>query len=589
MASRLANINFQGVSKNQKSAQQKPRAKRPKVRTGCFTCKVRRVKCDETRPQCLRCVRFGADCDGYPPHTRQNVTLNSRILLPKPGTNPPPGLQILATPLVADPSPGPVFEDEREGAFFRMFCQETGSQIAGPFQKSLWKRLIPQMCHAEPFVKHAVIAIGALSMVSAKDISTRQLVNDTTINGCLTAVDYRFALKHYDKALAKMRAAIANRQHDARKALLACILVYAFETLHGTTSSAVQHAESGLMLLHRLLKEHSQQQSPFVVPREWVERNVDEDIIIAFSTLDMQIMFFGDKRPAWVHQQIVESTNGFIEKMPTAILTLSEANQFWTLIMRRNYHFVVLALRAAKILDLEESHTRSMDDDGCVQYSSDQVPGAGIFQTHRTPPMEYWDDYIKYQEEISRWEVASASLLERIHKQGNQEQKVTATLLEFQAVMNHVMICGVYLTSEEGWDQFLPEFKRMLNLATYAHPYLIISANGCAIYHFDLGIIVGLALIAFRCRDSRVRGKTIDLLKSVHYREGAWDSQAVGVVGGWLRDLEEEGADENGYIPSEIRAVITGTVMDLPSRLATVNAIQGTNEHHVPRTALLAW
>lgn len=151
------------------------------------------------------------------------------------------------------------------------------------------------------------------------------------------------------------------------------------------------------------------------------------------------------------------------------------------------------------------------------------------------------------------------------------------------------MLRGVYLTSEEGWDQFLPEFKRMLNLATYAHPYLIISANGCAIYHFDHGIIVSLALIAFRCRDSRVRGKTIDLLKSVHYREGAWDSQAMGIAGAWLRDLEEEGTDENGYIPNEKRAIITGKVMNLQSRLATVNAIQGTNQHHSPKAALLAW
>lgn len=85
----------------------------------------------------------------------------------------------------------------------------------------------------------------------------------------------------------------------------------------------------------------------------------------------------------------------FIENMPTAILTLSEANQFWALIMRRNCHFVVLALWAAKIPDLGVSHSLDDDDDGCVQYSSDQVPGAGIFQTHRTPPMEYWDDYIK--------------------------------------------------------------------------------------------------------------------------------------------------------------------------------------------------
>jgi hypothetical protein len=35
------------------------RAGKPKVRTGCITCKIRRVKCDENRPSCNRCIRFG--------------------------------------------------------------------------------------------------------------------------------------------------------------------------------------------------------------------------------------------------------------------------------------------------------------------------------------------------------------------------------------------------------------------------------------------------------------------------------------------------------------------------------------------------
>ncbi|KAH6682483.1 hypothetical protein B0J14DRAFT_123428 [Halenospora varia] len=58
MASRSANINDLLASKTQKGGSQKARAKRPKVRTGCFTCKVRRVKCDETRPYC--CVAFAS-------------------------------------------------------------------------------------------------------------------------------------------------------------------------------------------------------------------------------------------------------------------------------------------------------------------------------------------------------------------------------------------------------------------------------------------------------------------------------------------------------------------------------------------------
>ncbi|KAK4143080.1 sterol uptake control protein 2 [Dichotomopilus funicola] len=35
----------------------------PKTRTGCRTCKRRRVKCDESRPSCRRCIKSGLPCD----------------------------------------------------------------------------------------------------------------------------------------------------------------------------------------------------------------------------------------------------------------------------------------------------------------------------------------------------------------------------------------------------------------------------------------------------------------------------------------------------------------------------------------------
>ncbi|KAH0443131.1 hypothetical protein CcaCcLH18_01244 [Colletotrichum camelliae] len=43
----------------------KKRASKPKVRSGCITCKIRRVKCDEGKPTCTRCARADIKCDGY--------------------------------------------------------------------------------------------------------------------------------------------------------------------------------------------------------------------------------------------------------------------------------------------------------------------------------------------------------------------------------------------------------------------------------------------------------------------------------------------------------------------------------------------
>ncbi|KIW86496.1 hypothetical protein Z517_01894 [Fonsecaea pedrosoi CBS 271.37] len=38
---------------------------RTKTLSGCWTCRDRHVKCDERRPTCQRCAKFGVDCQGY--------------------------------------------------------------------------------------------------------------------------------------------------------------------------------------------------------------------------------------------------------------------------------------------------------------------------------------------------------------------------------------------------------------------------------------------------------------------------------------------------------------------------------------------
>ncbi|KAL9561336.1 hypothetical protein ACKAV7_014691 [Fusarium commune] len=48
-----------------RALQKQQRASKPKVRTGCVTCKARHVKCDESRPTCIRCERAGIACGGF--------------------------------------------------------------------------------------------------------------------------------------------------------------------------------------------------------------------------------------------------------------------------------------------------------------------------------------------------------------------------------------------------------------------------------------------------------------------------------------------------------------------------------------------
>lgn len=40
-------------------------SKNERTRAGCWTCRGRRKKCDETRPHCLSCASLGLQCEGY--------------------------------------------------------------------------------------------------------------------------------------------------------------------------------------------------------------------------------------------------------------------------------------------------------------------------------------------------------------------------------------------------------------------------------------------------------------------------------------------------------------------------------------------
>ncbi|KAK4109648.1 hypothetical protein N656DRAFT_715579, partial [Canariomyces notabilis] len=91
------------------------RAFHAKVRTGCLTCKARRVKCDEAKPHCQRCVKSGRKCDGY------RSTIRSS----------PPASAL---------SPAGLFETASERRSFYYFQTHACHSLGGPFNSSFWAR-----------------------------------------------------------------------------------------------------------------------------------------------------------------------------------------------------------------------------------------------------------------------------------------------------------------------------------------------------------------------------------------------------------------------------------------------------------------
>ncbi|CZR56576.1 uncharacterized protein PAC_06465 [Phialocephala subalpina] len=538
--------------------------------------RTRRVKCDEGKPECQRCIKFGITCDGYaiPPAAPPKRT-GTQLILPKKESQSTPASSTIAH--IARLFGGAGSLDEVDGQCFRLYLEETATQIHSVFPSALWERLIPQISEAEPFVRHAIIAIGALAKQS-KSEARRKRLGDAS-----QASDYQHALKQYDRSLRGMRDAIADGQHDLRKALVACLLVFCFENMLGNQLSAAKHAESGLMLLYQWTTGNNVLGEAWETQKVW-EDHLFEDLLEAFNALDLQILLFIDNRSPTIHSRMKESQNRIISTMPQIFYTLTQARQYWNLIMTRNYHF------NKSMQGIDMSKIQEQRDDTPWEDSANLQTGELLLSDSKDRPSTLKEEHIRYRIDIDKWTLASTRLFAQLAAGSDEREKVGAAILQVQAKVNHIMLSGAFFTTETAYDTFFREFKAIVTLSETILPYILSTYEGAAPrFHFDIGIVAALYLVGSRCRDYEVRSRAIELLFEANIREGVWDALSVAHMGRWIRDIEMEGLDAGDQISEEKRAFLSAVNVDLAHKRAIVGATQRTKDGPKQRKALLTW
>ncbi|PQE17519.1 putative UPC2 Regulatory involved in control of sterol uptake protein [Rutstroemia sp. NJR-2017a BBW] len=209
------------------------RASKPKVKSGCITCKARRVKCDETKPQCIRCQKFGRICDGY---TLETPSRGSVMLI-----QPRIPAADFYTPSVS------LQATEEEGRYFRYFCEHTAHQLPGYFDPTFWNYIILQESHGIAPIRHAIIAIGALN--KSLESAPRPHLKVNVIQE-IDRKHHEFAVLQHLKAIQALKQYISNSTGpQLRTALITCLLFVCFETFQGSYATSVQQTYGGLKLL----------------------------------------------------------------------------------------------------------------------------------------------------------------------------------------------------------------------------------------------------------------------------------------------------------------------------------------------------
>ncbi|KAI1177073.1 hypothetical protein F4777DRAFT_543656 [Nemania sp. FL0916] len=190
-----------------------PRKGNAKVRTGCVTCKIRKLKCDEAKPSCRRCTSTGRKCDGYitAPTSSALSWHRPRHLFPN-------------------------VDDASERRCLEFFCDVAAPVLSGPLDPYFWTHLVLQFSQMEPAVRHSVVAIGSLY----------EQVHRHQVTGPLLCDD-KLVLSHYNAAIRHLKT-----MKNESLVLLVCILFICIEFLLGNRAAANEHCQHGIIILKKV-------------------------------------------------------------------------------------------------------------------------------------------------------------------------------------------------------------------------------------------------------------------------------------------------------------------------------------------------
>ncbi|KAL3455050.1 hypothetical protein BJX64DRAFT_91207 [Aspergillus heterothallicus] len=245
----------------------KRQLRKPKSRSGCRTCRLRRVKCDETPVACKRCITSGFKCDGY---DTERLTYKRK----------PVGSTALTEYHFRMLLPGKTTDERRS---FNYFHSLTVPMMNGWFDHRMWNRLVLQMAQAEPAVCHAIVAVSALQEVS-------EAAGVAILPEDMSERTHRFALYQYNRALEHLTSRMRSNDPNVRNTVLVCcILFIVFELIRGKYDQAILHLQNGMHVLgtgkfdyHALYQAHPA-----------LQRDVEDSLAAALVHLDLQSAHFG--------------------------------------------------------------------------------------------------------------------------------------------------------------------------------------------------------------------------------------------------------------------------------------------------------
>ncbi|KAF5687186.1 transcriptional regulatory moc3 [Fusarium denticulatum] len=198
--------------------------------TGCITCRGRKVKCDETKPTCIRCHTARFKCEGYASNFRM-VTSASLVSTAGPvASSTRPLMPLYFQPLL-----------EEVLYLAQHFTIKPAPTHSSTYEKEARLTLAAA---SESAIKYALASLNTLRRVHAERGSGSAAGQVTT--------SLQRGIQEYTNSLGALATRLADNEVATRKAVLLCCQMFiSIETALNNFRSAIQHFVRGVQIMHQ--------------------------------------------------------------------------------------------------------------------------------------------------------------------------------------------------------------------------------------------------------------------------------------------------------------------------------------------------
>ncbi|KAH6991743.1 hypothetical protein EDB82DRAFT_473582 [Fusarium venenatum] len=494
-------------------------------------CKRMRVKCDETKPTCTKCLKANRSCQYRQINTKPCLTVpQQKILLPKGDAfNHTESNVLLVQPRLTDLA-------AHEVPYFDLFRHQMAHDFAYTPCTLFWNRVIPREAMSDGCVRSSVLSIGAL-MQSLYRLGPKPYTSLITSSGRSRSSHdktYRIALNYHSKAISGLQARMRNHfaTVSRRNILINMFLLFLFELMHGNTAAADRMLTSSNELLKQkgdhLLSEVSagfqQQPQPiYTAPSNDEGLDQAERILPRLQVfLSLNSRFFPLQKDCWSRF----SAKATLSHVPSLMADFVQFGAAWNSFITRAVIFVVKTMQEAPSLEPAQITT-------LANYRN------------------------TFSRELRQWEHA---IVQRSHREANSVVKRTLKIFHIGQKVVHILLSCCFDSTETEYDNHENTFSDIMamihSMADEAQPATRIETV------LDIYVLPVLNFVSQKCRNYSTRLDALDLFERMVSQMGGWETRASLLVRRRLMDLEELGRTENGDIAAGQRYIWTDACWD---------------------------